>query len=231
MRRIVLVFALAGLLLPLPARADLILSFSADGTNNPTFFVNVGQQIQIPIYIVERNQAPFTTDLSTFGLVNAGVRVDYTNLIAGGGQAVTGTMTPPGWFQVGTYPIVVNGPTTGHLDISGGTVGGAAMTTGTPPAIQFGTLTFQGNTVGDIMSLSTTNTHPSSYAEFVSGGASAINFEHQPYGNIFWPSGDPANGNLHYMATITVTPEPTLILCVGIPAVGYVAWRRRKKID
>src|SRR5262245_26472611 len=82
-----------------PARADIILSFAPDG--NPTVFtVGVGQDITIPIYLVERNQAPFTNVLSTGGLVNGGVRIDFANTLPFGGSAVSGLLTPAGWFSV-----------------------------------------------------------------------------------------------------------------------------------
>lgn len=231
MNRIASLVAAAAMICPQFARGDIILSFSPDGSNT-SFNVVVGQDITIPIYIVERAQAPFTNILSTDGLVNAGVRVDYANSSPFAGSAVAGTLTQPAWFSVGApYPIVVNNGDGlgGRIEISGGTVGAAAMTTGSPPAILFGGLTFHGSTVGQIISLSTSNTHPASYAEFVTGGLNPVNLEHEPYGNIFWFGGNPMNGAISYTTTITVVPEPIFGLGLALPAAVLACWRKYRR--
>jgi len=231
-KRFLVIVALAALSAA-TAKADIILGFTPDGT--PTNFnVQVGQTIQVPLYLIERNQAPLSVNiLSNNGLVGAGVRVDYLNSIAGGGSGTAAQIDPAGWFSPGGYPIVNNnaGGLTGNLDVYGTTFGAAAPAVGSPPAVRFGTLTFTGNTIGNVMTLSTTNTQPSTVAHFTAGDLAGTILEHQPYGNIFWAGGNPANAPLHYTSTITTTPvpEPATILGVCAAAGGLYAWRRKRR--
>src|SRR6476659_9440438 len=94
-KRFLVIVALAALSAA-TAKADIILGFTPDGT--PTNFnVQVGQTIQVPLYLIERNQAPLSGNiLANNGLVGAGVRVDYLNSIAGGGSGTAAQIDPAG---------------------------------------------------------------------------------------------------------------------------------------
>jgi len=215
------------------ARADIILGFTPDGSVT-NFNVQVGQTVQVPLYLIERNQAPSSGGiLASSGLVGAGVRVDYSNTLPAGAAGPSAGIAPPGWFSPSGYPIVTNnaGGLTGHLDIYGSTFGAPAPAVGTPPAVRYGTLTFTGNTIGNVMTLSTSNTQPSNVAHFTAGDVASTVLEHQPYGNIFWAGGNPNNAALHYTSTITVTPvpEPATILGVCAAVGGLYAWRQKRK--
>jgi hypothetical protein len=230
-KRLLLTVALIALVSE-TARGDIILGFTPDGSVT-NFNVPVGQTVQVPLYLIERNQAPLSGNiLANFGLVGAGVRVDYGNTLPGGASGTSAGIDPPGWFSPGGYPIVNNNPNglMGNLDVYGTTFGAAAPAVGSPPAVRFGTLTFTGNTIGNVTTLMTTNTQPSTVAHFTAGDLAGTILEHQSYGNIFWAGGNPANAPLHYSSTITVTPvpEPTTILGVCAAAGGLYAWRRKR---
>lgn len=72
------------------------------------------------------------------------------------------------------------------------------------------------------------NSHVPQYAEFVTGGDPPVILEREPFGNIFWLGGNPANGVGTYATTITVTPEPTTVLGICGVVGGFVAAYRRK---
>jgi hypothetical protein len=186
--------------------------------------------IVVPVYLVQTNNAPLTNALVTKGLINAGVRVDFTHKVPGGATATAATSMLPASFNNFGFPVVDN--TNNNASFSAGSLT-AAFPTGSPPAIQVGTFTFTGNIAGNLTTLMTTNPHTPSFAEFTSGAFTPTVFEHQPYGNIFWAAGNPPQPfgtgvPIHHTPTFTPTPEPVAIMSVCAVVGGVVAWRRRK---
>jgi hypothetical protein len=217
-----------------PVQADIRLAFTPDGS--PTNFqVNVGQTIPVPVYVVQTNMAPMTTVMSDFGLGSGGVRLDFTNSISGGAELLT-AVANPGWeSNASGFPSISQTPAGGFGATSAGTTTTNLLFPPPMPAPQsilVGTFTFRGDLLDNVVTLSTTNPHPPTFSEFVAGLTPPNIFvlEQQPYGNIFWAGGiPPPNGtNIHYTSTITVVPEPALILGVCTPVVAVLAWRRRR---
>ena len=72
MRRVIAVVGMLVLALAVPARADLMISFSADGSP-VDFSVVVGQTVDVPVYVWETDG----TLLTDWGLFSAGVQIRY----------------------------------------------------------------------------------------------------------------------------------------------------------
>lgn len=204
------------------ASADLVLAFTPDATPI-TFSVTVGSTVTVPVYIIERNQAPFTSILSTEGLLSAGVRLNY-NTVAGSATVITnGAVLNPA-FNTPTsgYPIVNNAA--GFSAVSGATSNPAGVgTTGSPPAILVGTFTFQGNQVGNVTTVSTAKPQALVFPEFVSNSSFTV-LETQPYGNIFFSAGN-TNNVISYSTTITTVavPEPATYVLLGLACLAAIA--------
>lgn len=205
------------------ARADLILSFTPDGSST-TFTVNQGGTVQVPVYIVERNQAPLTNILSSEGLLSAGVRLNYTP--NPGDATVTVAAVNPG-FNTNTagFPVIDNSQ--GFASVSAGTTNlSGVQASGSPPSILVGTFTFMGGNVGNV-SVQTAKPQTASFPEFVSNSSFTV-LETQPYANIFYAQGVPAN-LVSYFTTITVVPEPGSFVLIGLPVAAM--WLRRRVLS
>lgn len=215
------------------ASADLILSFTPDGTPI-TFSVTVGNTVNVPVYIIQRNQAPLTTILSSEGLLSAGVRLNY-NTVAGSATVITnGAVLNPA-FNTPTsgYPIVNNAA--GFSAVSGATSNIAGVgTSGSPPAILVGTFTFQGNQIGNVTTISTAKPQALAFPEFVSNSSFTV-LETQLYGNLFFSGGN-TNNLIAYSTTITTVavPEPTTYFLMGLAGLITIAvvrhrWQTRQQ--
>lgn len=215
-----------------PAHADLILSFSPTGTPI-TFSVVAGQTIAIPVYLVERNQAPLTNILSSEGLFSAGVRLNYDTIAGSATVIANGAVLNPA-FNTNTsgFPTINNA--SGFAAVSGATTNFSGVpASGTPAAVLVGTFTFLGNQVGNVTTISTAKPQSLAFPEFLSNTTGTV-LETESYANIFFTAGNTSNP-LAYSTTITTisaVPEPAtwgLLGCVGIGSiVAYRNWRKKQ---
>ena len=220
---------------PTPATADLVLAFTPNATPI-TFTVTVGQTVNVPVYIVERNQAPLTSLLSTEGLLSAGVRLNYNTTAGSATVTASGANINPG-FNTNTsgFPIVNNAA--GFSAVSAGTTNPAGVqTSGSPPAILVGTFTFQGNQVGNVTTVTTAKPQALPFPEFVSNTTFTV-LETQPFANLFFAAGNTSN-LVSYSTTITTVaavPEPATIALLGLIGVGSIVavrrWRRGRQTE
>ena len=182
-----------------PVRADLVLAFTPDAT--PITFSVVAGHVSVPVYLVERNQAPLTSILSEEGLFSAGVRLNYGNAAGNATVSANGAVLNPG-FNPNTsgFPVINNA--NGFAAISGATTSPAGVpASGDPSFVLVGTFTFQGNQVGNVTTVTTAKPQAAAFPEFLSNTTGTV-LELEPYGNIFFAAGNP-NAPVSYATTIT----------------------------
>lgn len=237
MKRFFALVSLAFLITTTPARADVRLSFSPDGT--PTnFTVLVGNSISVPVYVLQDGG---TNILTTDGLASGGVRLNFTNSISGGATLNSSIANPGFTVNASGFPQVSSGPAGGFGAVSSNVGLNPRLT---PPggtnSILVGNFNFTGNITDTVVSLATSNPHSSSFAEFTTGaipGPPPLTvLEQASFGQIFWPNGtvpggfQPANSaTVIYNSTITVVPEPTTILGLCAAVGGVMAWQKKRK--
>src|SRR5437868_888260 len=135
-----------------PARADIVISFSNTGAQSTPFTVIQGQTLTLPVFIVERANAPSSGGiLAAQGLVGAGARVNYST-VPGSSTVTAATVNPGFQIPVSGFPVVNNAAGTAAFSAGALT---PVTTTGTPPAIQIGTYTIQAGTLGNITTFTT----------------------------------------------------------------------------
>jgi hypothetical protein len=215
------------------ARADLVLAFTPNATPI-TFSVVVGSTVNVPVYLVERNQAPITNILSTEGLFSAGVRLNYNNTAGSATVITNGALLNPGFdTNSNGFPIINN--TAGFAAVSGATTDfGGVPASGNPAFVLVGTFTFQGNQIGNVTTISTAKPQALAFPEFLSNTTGTV-LELEPYGNIFFAAGNP-NNPISYSTTITTVaavPEPTTYVLVALGTLLVLAatylWRVRQR--
>lgn len=226
MRVLFLMLAVICLILPGPVRADLVLAFTPDAAPI-TFSVVAGQTITIPVYLVERNQAPFTNILSSEGLFSAGVRLNYST-VAGSATVTGGGAVLNPAFDVPTsgFPMVDN--VSGFASVSGATLNLAGVpATGTPPSVLVGSFTFLGNQVNNVTTINTAKPQALLFPEFLSNTSGTV-LETQTFANIFFAGGN-SNQPISYSTTLTTVasvPEPATWVLLGLSgACSLISWR------
>lgn len=210
-------------------KADLVLSFTPDATPI-TFSVLVGQTVSVPVYLVQRNQAPLTTILSAEGLFSAGVRLNYDTIAGSATVIANGAVLNPA-FNTNTsgYPVINNA--SGFASVSGATTNfNGVQASGNPPSVLVGTFTFLGNEVGNITTLNTAKPQGLSFPEFLSNTNGTV-LETQNFANIFFGEGN-VNNPISYSTTVTTiaaVPEPGTwaLIITAVAAVLIVTYRIR----
>ena len=214
----ILFLSLAWLSLFASAKANVIISFTPDGSL-ATFQVTVGDMIGVPIYLSGDSR------LSTQGLFSAGATVVYS-YESGAGDSTTGNASiagaelAPHWSG-SNYVEISNAPLDQYAFIEG--VLNVPVTSPVIPAVDtsfvlLGTVLFQSGVEGNVTQLSLSNDLNSAFVNLL------YNTE----------LGDPLDGQISFIGgkvlTITATPEPTsLIAGVVVCGFGLRAFKRRKK--
>lgn len=215
-----LYLSLAWLCLSASAKANVIISFTPDGSLG-TFQVTVGDMIGVPIYLSGDSR------LSTQGLYSAGATVQY-GYESGVGDSTTGNASivgaelAPHWTNTGLNYVEISNAPADQFAIIEGVVNGPEISPTTPAAntsyILLGTVLFQSGLEGNVTQLSLSNDRNLAF----------INLLYDT--NI----GVPLDGQISYVGgkilTVTATPEPTSLIA-GVVAAGFGlrALKRRKK--
>ena len=217
-RRVLAIAAIVCAGLWSPARAEMMISFDPNGPpaggSPQEFFVGVGEQVLVPLFVFTPDNDLVTTDV---GLISAGVRVSY--VVSGTNASVNNIsdIVLASQWDWAEFNATYNDPANGIVEMLG-TVGvSTPAVKGT--AILIGTIAFTGNAAGDVTDLRTGDisiVYPLGEDAIVDNNFNG------------WDAEVFANGT---MARITTVPEPSSILLAlsGLGLLGLVVVTKRRR--
>lgn len=210
-------FALLATLVALPAHADLMISFTEDGTPG-VFHVEVGKTVDVPVYIFQMGEEVVLTDE---GLKTAAVQVRFNETGTNSSILSQSDLLLPNYWDPGLSFTLLGSDVQGNY----AELAGAISIGGTPVkgvAILIGTMTFTGRSFGDVTEIRSGHTEfifPSNEPTIISGGNRQLD-------NLVF-------ANTTTAQIITAVPEPSTFLLSAVScaiiAFGFVVRHRQRR--